>query len=429
MAWSIFIKKGSFKSEIDSLWKQLRISIDKIEREIFQTNTPLPNRRMCHFLILAEDRRYGKHHGVDIKALCRAIWKTYFCLDSKQGGSTIAMQLVRTLTGRYEKTWWRKISEMWLAILLSKYISKNRMPLLYLWCAYYGWRMNNFKQACLHLKIHPNSTNALDDAELVARLKYPQPRKPSFMYIEKLKMRKKHILHLSKSNNIDNEIQEKSINMLPFNTPVAMSKLKYPYPDSDILKSVIKSDGQKACEALAQLWISEGVPYIFSNTPGIYANMRKWLGKKLNVSSKNISITGSARFGYSLKPERSKYGKPFKASSDLDLFIVSEGLFNRLKHDFEVWVGDCKDNKSIPLIWKENIKFGKKNVLKGFIDQYKIPPNKKYNTINLVYKNMYDLKKKMPHNIRLKKASIRCFKNWESAINQISLNLKGLGKL
>ena len=200
MTLNVFIKKIFLSSKIDSLWQQLRISIDRIEKEISQTTTPLPNQRMCHFLILAEDRRYGRHPGVDIKALCRATWKMYFYLDSKQGGSTIAMQLVRTLTGRYEKTWWRKISEICLAILLSKYVSQNRMPLLYLWCAYYGWRMNNFKQACSYLKIHPGFTSASDDAELVARLKYPQPRKPFSTYIEKLKIRKKHILYLSKSN-------------------------------------------------------------------------------------------------------------------------------------------------------------------------------------------------------------------------------------
>ena len=428
MTWSIFIKKISFKSEIDLLWKQLCISVDKIEKEIFQTTTPLPNQRMCHFLILAEDRRYGKHPGVDIKALCRAIWKNYFCLNSKQGASTIAMQLVRTLTGRYEKTWWRKISEIWLAILLSKYIPKNRLPLLYLWCAYYGWRMNNFKEACSYLKIHPNSTNASDDAKLIARLKYPQPRKPSSMYIEKLRMRKKHILHLSKSN-IDNKTQRKNINMLPFHTPLTMSKLKYPYPDSDTLKSIIKIDGQKACEILAQLWISEGVPYIFSNTPEVYASMRKWLGKKLHIHPKEISITGSARFGYSLKPEKFKYGKPFDASSDLDLFTVSEDLFNLLKYDFEIWVEDCKDNKDIPLIWPENIKFGLKNIEKGFIDQYKMPPKQGFSTVDLIYEVMSGLKKEIPSHIRPKKASIRCFKNWKSAMKQISLNLKALEKL
>ena len=213
--------------------------------------------------------------------------------------------------------------------------------------------------------------------------------------------------------------------MLPFYTPLTMSKLKYPYPDSDTLRSVIKNNNQEACELLAQLWISEGVPHIFLNIPGVYANMRKWLGKKLDIHPKEISITGSARFGYSLKPKISTYGKVFTVSSDLDLFIVSENLFNRLKNDFETWVEDCKNDEDM----QENIKFGQRNIPKGFIDQYKIPPKKKYSTVNRIYKVMSVLKKKIPYFIRPKKASIRCYKNWKSAINQISLNLKELANL
>lgn len=178
------------------LWRQLRSSIDTLELEISRTTLPRPTLRMCEFLILAEDRRYSQHPGVDAFALCRAVWKTKFC-GSRQGGSTIAMQLVRVLTGRYERTWLRKATEIYLAILLSRYISRDRLPVLYLWCAYYGWKMNNFRQACSRLKIDPTCTSELDDARLVARLKYPQPSRYDSARMQKIHQRGLHILKLA----------------------------------------------------------------------------------------------------------------------------------------------------------------------------------------------------------------------------------------
>lgn len=63
------------------------------------------------FLIIAEDHRFGLHPGVDLISLFRALYKTFF-LGNREGGSTIAMQLVRVLTGRYERTIFRKFQKL-----------------------------------------------------------------------------------------------------------------------------------------------------------------------------------------------------------------------------------------------------------------------------------------------------------------------------
>ncbi len=185
------------RPRIITQWRRLRASIDKLELEIMKADSPLPTPRMCEFLVIAEDRRFARHPGVDLWALCRAAWKTYFC-NSRQGGSTIPMQLVRTITGCYEVTWQRKITEILLAILLSRYVPKDRLPVLYLWCAYYGWKMNNFRQACSRLLLDPTSTCESDDAQLIARLKYPQPQRYDSVRMRKIHNRGCHILTLAK---------------------------------------------------------------------------------------------------------------------------------------------------------------------------------------------------------------------------------------
>ena len=162
-------------SALDDSWEKLKFTIDQIRIE-YQKNADIhPSKQMSALLILGEDRRFRYHCGVDPIALCRAAWRTYGC-GRREGASTIAMQLVRTLTGQYEKTFARKFDEIQLAIRLTKYVRRKEIPALYLWVAYYGWRMNNFSQACNQLGINPNASSLQEAAQLVARLKYPEPQ-------------------------------------------------------------------------------------------------------------------------------------------------------------------------------------------------------------------------------------------------------------
>ena len=156
-------------------WEKLKFTIDQIRIE-YQKNAHIhPSETMSTLLILGEDHRFRYHCGVDPIALCRATWRTYGC-GHREGASTIAMQLVRTLTGQYEKTLARKFDEIQLAVRLTKHVRREELPTLYLWVAYYGWRMNNFHQACNRLGINPKASSLQEAAQLVARLKYPEPQ-------------------------------------------------------------------------------------------------------------------------------------------------------------------------------------------------------------------------------------------------------------
>ena len=201
-------------TSINAQWRQLRNSIEKLERELDSTYFPLPTPQMCKYLIVGEDRRIHRHPGVDVLALCRAVWKT-FCCRSRQGASTIAMQLVRTVLGRRERTCRRKLMEIILALRLSQHVSKDRLPVLYLWVAYYGWRMNNFRQACTRLRIDPRSVGAFEAAKLVARSKYPEPRTCSVERLKRIHRRAFHLIALAnpkcERHNSFAEIQDGTI--------------------------------------------------------------------------------------------------------------------------------------------------------------------------------------------------------------------------
>ena len=152
----------------------LRVAIDAVRAE-FEAADLRPNRQMRELLVAGEDHRIALHPGVDPLALCRAAWRTYG-RDRVEGGSTVAMQFVRVLTGRFENSWRRKMREMALAVVATHYAHWSELASLYLLVGYYGCRMNGFSQACGRLGIDPKTCSLRDSAMLVARLKYPQPR-------------------------------------------------------------------------------------------------------------------------------------------------------------------------------------------------------------------------------------------------------------
>ena len=224
--------------------------------------------------------------------------------------------------------------------------------------------------------------------------------------------------------------------MKPFKIKYPLQKLVNHYPDSQLLLRVVLEGGEEAHGVIARLWLSEGIPYAFLTCPAIYDTIRCWVGECLEVHPKEISLVGSARLGKSMAPK--KFGEPYiDNKSDLDLFIISGNLFDRLKEDFLNWYCDFENKRIYPresesrYLWKANYKGVPKNIKKGFIDANKIPPRTDYPTAQKVQETMEHLIKRLentcnsPHPER---ASIRCYDSWDSFVQQNLLNLKSLAK-
>lgn len=165
-----------------------QINISKANMCILPANSEL-----LRLLIAGEDHRFKFHRGIDIIALLRASWKT-LVLNRREGGSTIAMQLVRVLTGKYDRTLHRKLEEMFLAYKLTKYLSKQEILSLYLSIAYFGWNMHGINQACKSLKLNLDNLTLEESASLIARLKYPEPKNISENRNIQINNRTKYIL-------------------------------------------------------------------------------------------------------------------------------------------------------------------------------------------------------------------------------------------
>jgi len=88
--------------------------------------------------IAIEDRRFYSHFGVDPIGLVRAVSANVLRRGVSQGGSTITQQLAKNLFLTQERTLWRKLQEVVLALWLERKFSKNEILELYLNRVYFG---------------------------------------------------------------------------------------------------------------------------------------------------------------------------------------------------------------------------------------------------------------------------------------------------
>jgi len=77
--------------------------------------------------VAIEDRRFYSHHGIDPIGLVRAAAANVLHRGLSQGGSTITQQLAKNLFLTQERTLWRKLQELVLAIWLERKFSKDQI--------------------------------------------------------------------------------------------------------------------------------------------------------------------------------------------------------------------------------------------------------------------------------------------------------------
>ena len=89
-------------------------------------------------LMASEDRDFYRHHGVSIRGIVRALWADVRARGLVQGGSTITQQLAKNFYLSSERRLWRKIREIFMALILEYRYSKDEILEAYLNEIYLG---------------------------------------------------------------------------------------------------------------------------------------------------------------------------------------------------------------------------------------------------------------------------------------------------
>jgi penicillin-binding protein 2A len=88
--------------------------------------------------IAVEDTRFYEHHGIDVRAILRALYRDLLAGSKVEGGSTITQQLAKNVYLSNEKTWFRKTKEVIIALNLEKRYSKQKLLEMYVNQIYFG---------------------------------------------------------------------------------------------------------------------------------------------------------------------------------------------------------------------------------------------------------------------------------------------------
>ena len=161
LGWYYF---GGYAQEVSALQKEAKLLVKNSSEETFrsvQTSlvydvngnliSTLKGEKDVYYLeyqdipayavaamVSIEDKKFYSHNGIDIKAIMRAAKAMVQNGEVTQGGSTITQQLAKIIFLTQERTWERKIEEMFIAVNLEKVYSKSKIMEFYLNNVYFS---------------------------------------------------------------------------------------------------------------------------------------------------------------------------------------------------------------------------------------------------------------------------------------------------
>lgn len=94
-----------------------------------------------------EDKRFFKHHGVDLMGLFRATVRNASDLSFTQGASTLTMQLARNSFDLRERSLHRKFIEIAIALRIERAFTKNKILTSYVNRIYFGSGCHGLEEA------------------------------------------------------------------------------------------------------------------------------------------------------------------------------------------------------------------------------------------------------------------------------------------
>lgn len=124
---------------------------DKVEeirsRENYTEYEELPE-DYVDAVVAVEDKRFFRHGGVDLIAICRAVMNDLKAGAFVEGGSTITQQLAKNLYFSQDKELTRKAAEVFMALALEQEYSKEDIFELYVNSIYFGDGYYDVGSAC-----------------------------------------------------------------------------------------------------------------------------------------------------------------------------------------------------------------------------------------------------------------------------------------
>ncbi|WWP00974.1 MAG: penicillin-binding protein 1B [Candidatus Dasytiphilus stammeri] len=251
------------------------------EQHFFISRKNFPD-LLVDILLATEDSSFYYNSGISISAMGRAFIANLRAGKTLQGGSTITQQLVRNLFLNNKRTLWRKLNEIYMALIISARYSKDRILELYLNNVYFGQKngeqIHGFPLASIYYFGRPiNELTLEQQALLVGMVKGASLYNP--WHQSKLALERRNIVLriLLKKHLIDHNLYEKLVK-IPINIKYETDFITAPPAFMEQLNLELKSklknkihnfSGLKifttldpSSELSAEQAIKEGIPFL-----------------------------------------------------------------------------------------------------------------------------------------------------------------------
>jgi len=189
---------------------------------------------VIHAVLAAEDSRFFQHWGIDPRGILRALVANLRHGRIRQGGSTITQQLAKNYFLTSDRSFKRKLQEVWLAVIMELKFSKGVILEIYLNEIYLGQKgsvsINGIGEAADFYFGKPVQDLSLSEAAAIAGLiKAPNTYSP-YVNMEACQTRKNSVLASMLKNGwiTDESYQaEKEIAVKPAGYTVYGNKAPY----------------------------------------------------------------------------------------------------------------------------------------------------------------------------------------------------------
>ncbi len=322
-----------------------------------------------------EDSAFFKHHGFSIRRILGAFlgdFKKFITRrgGSLQGGSTITQQLAKRLFTTQERSLFRKLKELWYAVQLEKYYSKQEILEMYLNEIYFGHGAYGIKSATkLYFNKEVKDLNLAEAAILATLPQSPKYNSPA-LYPENSKKRQKMVFaRLIENGYITEDEANKSFeefwssySQKTFSTDFSAQNLtinKAPYYVDAVLK-MIKKEGftdeqiykkglniYTACDLkmyqASQKYLNESLSKLNESYNKNYQPIKRFLIKEAyDVADLFIQMTNaSPSFSLNKNKNKFKFDKLEETLNIVSLFSIGQKDSN-LGYSSESWVSSYK---------------------------------------------------------------------------------------
>jgi len=170
----------------------------KLAEYSIQKRIVIPKRDMSPLLVQAviatEDAEFYRHGGVDPKAIARAVIKDVIERRAAQGASTLTQQLAKQVFLTPEKSFRRKINEVFLAVQIEKDFTKDQIFELYANQVYLGHGAYGVEAASrLYFGKHAKELTLPEAAVIAAIIRSPMYYSP-ITHADRAKARRNYVL-------------------------------------------------------------------------------------------------------------------------------------------------------------------------------------------------------------------------------------------